>query len=163
VRDDVNEDAQDIGRVSPPVPPGALLEASARPAGPDDEPDLPVSGGALWFGALGGPIAWATQLMLMYPLVELACRQRSALPLYVTSGVLFAVAAAAGLVSWRALQAMRQCNGATIPRRVRFHARFGVWSAVVFLILIAGGTLPVLFDDPCQLPGRRPATLIPHL
>ena len=48
-------------------------------------------------------------------------------------------------------------------RRVRFQAHFGVWSAVLFVILIAGGTLPVLFDDPCQLPGRRPLTLVPHL
>jgi hypothetical protein len=128
-----------------------------------EPPDLPVSPAALWFGALGSPIAWATQLMLMYPLVELACRQRSAVPLYITSAILFAVAVAAGLVSWRAAQTMRAHNGATVPRRVRFQAHFGVWSAVLFVILIAAGTLPVLFDDPCQLPGRRPPTLVPHL
>lgn len=145
------------------TPPANLLEASPHAVGPIDAPELPVSRAALWFGALGSPIAWATQLMLMYPLVELACRQRSAVPLYITSGILFAVAGVAGLASWRAVQAMRAHNGATIPRRVRFQAHFGVWSAVLFLILIAGVTLPVLFDDPCQLPGRRPPTLIPHL
>ena len=142
---------------------GPLTEASAAALESPAGGVPPVGPVRLWFAALGSPIAWATHLMVMYPLVEVACRWQTSLPLYASSGLLFAVAGLAGVVSWGAVRAMRAHNGATVPRRMRFMARFGVWSAVLFLILIAGGTLPVLFDDPCQLPGRRPATLIPHL
>jgi hypothetical protein len=158
-----DEDVLRDSSVVSPVGHDALLEPSASAMGPEAAADLPVGPVALWFGALGSPIAWAVQLMLMYPLVELACRWQTSLPLYVTSGSLFGVALLAGLVSWRSVRAMARHNGATVPRRARFMGRFGLWSGVLFVILIAGGALPVVFDDPCQLPGRRPPTVLPHL
>lgn len=140
-----------------------LLELSPEPIGRDETRQVPVGSVRLWFGALGSPIAWAIHLMTMYPLVELACRWQTAMPLYAVSALLFSVAALAGMVSWHILRLMRRRNGATVPRRVRFMASAGLMAAVLFGVAIGGGTLPVFFDDPCQLQGRRRPTLLPHL
>jgi hypothetical protein len=142
---------------------GRLLEFSPQPVGPAEAARVPVGNVRLWFGALGGPVAWAIHLMVMYPLVEIACRFETSAPLYAASVVLFGAAALAGLTSWLTLRLMRGRNGATVPRRVRFMASFGAMAAVLFMVFIVGGTLPVFFDDPCQLQGRRRPTLLPHL
>jgi hypothetical protein len=145
-----------------PRSPELLLEFSPYPLRPPDEP-LRVSSIWLWFGALGGPVFWALHLVLVYPLVEVACRFQTMVPLYAASVVLFAAVAAAGLVSWGYLRRMQRHDGATAARRVRFMATVGVAFAILFMILIAGGTLPMFFDDPCQLQGRRRPTLVPFL
>ena len=117
----------------------------------------------LWLSALSGPVSWAVHLMLMYPGVEIACRFRTEVPLYALSAFLFGTAALGALVNWRYLRYMQGLNGATTSRRVRFMATAGLLGAILFMILIIAGTLPVLFDDPCQLQGRRRPTLIPYL
>jgi hypothetical protein len=139
-----------------------LLEFSPSPlAAPAGE--VRVSSVVLWLAALSGPVLWALHLMLMYPGVEVACRLRTPAPLYALSGTLFAGVALGGLVNWRYLRYMGGLNGATMPRRVRFMATAGLLGAILFMVLIAGVTLPVFFDDPCQLQGRRRPTLIPFL
>jgi hypothetical protein len=140
-----------------------LLEFSPHPVGPQEASRVPISNMMLWFGALGPPIAWAIHLMTMYPLVEVACRLQSTLPLYGMSAVLVLMNAAAGLVSWYYLRFMRTRNGATVPRRVRFMARAGLAASALFMIVIVAQTLPVFFDDPCQLQGRRAPSVLPHL
>jgi hypothetical protein len=118
----------------------------------------------LWFGFLGAPVSWFLHLMVIYPLVEVACRWATDLPLYGLSVVLLAVSALAGLVSWRSLQVVRRRNGATTPRRVRFMARGGLAASALFTLAIGAGTLPVVFDDPCQLQGGpRGRSVLPHL
>ncbi len=145
-------------------PAGRLLEVSPEPVRRRDEaPEIPVGNLWLWLSALGGPVAWAIHLMVMYPLVEVACRWQTTLPLYITSAVLFLGATLAGLMCWYTLRLLRGRNGATVPRRARFMASTGLMGAVLFAILIVGGTVPVFFDDPCQLQGRRRPTLLPHL
>jgi hypothetical protein len=145
-----------------PQDPARLLEFSPDPVAPAAR-EVRVSNVVLWLAALSGPVSWAVHLMLMYPGTEVACRFQTAVPLYVLSAVLFGTAALGGLVNWRYLGVIRGLNGATMPRRVRFMATAGLLGAVLFLILIAAGTLPVVFDDPCQLQGRRRPTLIPFL
>jgi hypothetical protein len=145
-----------------PHDPERLLEFSPYPLRTPD-PDVRVSNLWLWFGALGGAISWALHLMFVYFLVEVACSFQTMLPLYGASVVLGATAIAAGLVSWRYMRAMRHHTAATTSRRVQFMGFAGVAGAMLFLILIVGGTLPMFFDDPCQLQGRRRPTLIPFL
>lgn len=141
-----------------------LLEFSPRPVTPPEAARLDVSNLLLWFGAMGAPVSWAIHLMVVYPFVELACRWGSGAPLYAASAVLFGSAALAGLVSWRYVRYMRGHNGATVPRRVRFMARAGLYASVLFMLAILAGTLPVVFDDPCQLQGGpRGRTVLPHL
>lgn len=142
---------------------GRLLEFSPQPIGPAEADQVRVSNVLLWFGALGAPIAWAIHLVAVYFLTEVACRFETKLPLYGASALLFAVATLAGLVCWYYLRYMRQRNGATVPRRIRFMATAGLAGAILFMVAIAGGTLPMIVDDPCQLPGRRPASVLPHI
>jgi hypothetical protein len=145
-----------------PSDPAQLLEFSPRPIAPPSG-EVQVSSVILWLAALSGPVSWAIHLMLMYPGVEVACRWQTTVPLYALSAFLFGVTAVGGLVNWSYLNRMRALNGATMPRRVRFMATAGLLGCGLFLILIIAGTLPVLFDDPCQLQGRRRPTLIPFL
>lgn len=145
-----------------PRAPGELIEFSPDPLARPRE-DVRINNVVLWLAALGGPVSWAVHLVLMYPGVEVACRAGSAAPLYSLSALMSGTAALAGAVNWRYLRAMRSRNGATMPGRVRFMATAGLIGAVLFLLGIAAGTLPVLFDDPCQLPGRRRTPLIPFL
>jgi hypothetical protein len=140
-----------------------LHEFSPTLVSPLEGRQLQVNNLLMWGGVLGGPIAWFVHLLLMYPLVELACRRSSESPLVTASAVLFATAALAGLSSYRYVRYMRQYDGDTVPRRVRFMATAGCVAALLFMVLIVGGTLPVLFDDPCQLQGRRVRSLLPHL
>jgi hypothetical protein len=144
--------------------PARTLDFSPEPLSPPGTAVPDPGPLRLWFGVLGAPVSWMLQLLVIYPLVELACRWATDLPLYVLSLVLFAVAALAGLVSWRSLQTVRHRNGATMPRRIRFMARAGLASSALFALAIGAGTLPVAFDDPCQLQGGpRGRTVLPHL
>jgi hypothetical protein len=152
----------DFRTMTPAAPSERLLDYSPQPLTPPEAARVPVSNVALWFGALGGPISWATHLMVMYPLVEVGCRLQSKAPLYAASAFFFVVALLAALVSGQYVRRMRGQNGATVPRRIRFMASAGFLSAVLFMIVIVGMTLPVLFDDPCQLQGQRRPTLFPH-
>ncbi len=140
-----------------------LHEFSPTLVSPREGQHLQVNNVRLWGGVLGGPLAWFAHLMLMYPLVELACRRSSVLPLVTASAVLFVTATLAGISSYRYVRYMREHDGHTVPRRVRFMAAAGCMAALLFMVLIAGGTLPLLFDDPCQLQGRRVRSLLPHL
>jgi hypothetical protein len=142
--------------------PGESLEFSPAPLRPP-QGEVRVRNLGLWLAALGGPVSWAIHLMVVYPLVEVACRFQTMLPLYGASAVLLASAGAAGLVNWGYLRGLRGQNGATTPRRIRFMATAGLAGAILFMILIVAGTLPMFFDDPCQLPGRRRPTLIPFI
>jgi hypothetical protein len=158
---DVERLPRDV-RTRRPQDPAGLLEFSPDPVAPAPH-EVRVSNVVLWLAALSGPVSWAVHLMLMYPGTEVACRVQTPVPLYILSAVFLGAAALGGLVNWRYLTYMRGWNGGTTPRRVRFMATAGLLGAALFLVLIVAGTLPVAFDDPCQLQGRRRPTLIPFL
>lgn len=145
-----------------PADPARLTEFGQDPIAPPVG-EIRVSNLVLWLATMSGPVLWALHLMLMYPGVEIACRFQTTVPLYALSAVLFAAVVLGGLVNWMYLRYMRRFDGATAARRVRFMATAGLLGCVLFGLLILGGTLPVFFDDPCQLQGRRRPTLIPFL
>lgn len=145
-----------------PTDPAQLIEFGEHPLTPPAA-ELRVNNLVLWLATMSGPVAWAIHLMLMYPGVEIACRFQTNVPLYGLSIVLFGATAIGGLVNWRYLRYVQEKDAATAARRIRFMATAGLLGCVLFGILIAGGTLPVFFDDPCQLQGRRRPSLIPFL
>ncbi len=114
----------------------------------------------LWFGVLGAPLAWAAQLVLNYSLEEwFACspatRTRGLvlglevdLVATVITGVLAAVALAAGLVSVRCL---RSTEAGTPGSRVRWMAVVGVMNSVLYLIIILFSFGPPLIIGTCEL------------
>jgi hypothetical protein len=145
-----------------PTDPARLTEFGQDPIAPPAG-EVRVNNLVLWLATMSGPVSWALHLMLMYPGVEVACRFQTTMPLYALSAVLFGTTALGGLVNWMYLRYMQRLDGATTARRVRFMATAGLLGCVLFGILIIGGTLPVFFDDPCQLQGRRRPSLIPFL
>ncbi|MFR9778593.1 hypothetical protein ACL02O_21405 [Micromonospora sp. MS34] len=127
-------------------------EAHARLAG----------GLLLWYGVLGGALAWAVHLLVAWPLDELTCAAGStsvaAVPLWQAVGLAVAlpalVAVGALLVAvltWRRTTAA-QAAGARDRAygRSRMLAVVGVWANLLFLTIIVLGGVAVLVLPPCQ-------------
>lgn len=110
---------------------------------------IPIRNGALWFAALGSPIAWAVHLVVIYPLVPVACRAGGTLSIWIVSFACAAIAVASGAVAFR----HRNHRGGAEEERARFMARAGLAASVLFLAIIVAETVPVLFASPCALVG----------
>jgi hypothetical protein len=130
----------------------------------------PVSLRALWFGLLGGPVAWTLQLLIDYPLVAHYCFPDAAprtvptidslrLLILVTSAIAIAVAVLAlvtALRSWRAsggaLDDARTDSTDESPPvgRVRFMALGGILASGLTIvgIVLHGGF--ILLMSPCR-------------
>lgn len=118
----------------------------------------------LWFGVLGGALAWGAHLLVAWASVELACSQGhteiiglrlSAVVWTMTIGPAV-VAAAAGTVAWRALAVLRRAEqsppaGVASRRigRARLLAEIGVWIDALALLMIVFGGIAVLTFAPC--------------
>ncbi|MGH2492425.1 MAG: hypothetical protein ACRDF9_13045 [Candidatus Limnocylindria bacterium] len=99
-----------------------------------------MTGTALvWFGLLGGNVAWAAHLVLSYVIVGVGCGQQSE---PVLRALLIAVTVGTGLVAVTALVAARRSTARSTTWR-RSLARAGVLldSLSIFGIAVAG-TLP---------------------
>jgi hypothetical protein len=142
---------------------------TAPPLEAEDAREAPVGLRALWFGLLGGPIAWTLQLLVDYPLVAHYCFPDAArrtvptidslhLLVSMVSILALLVAAAALLTairSWRAaggeLGSARWAlmEAAPPPGRVRFMAFGGILVGSITLvgIVIHGGFILML--APC--------------
>lgn len=57
----------------------------------------------LWFGVLGGALAWGLRFAWSYLLVPVACREGTWM-LHVVAAVALLIAAAAGMVAWRSFR-----------------------------------------------------------
>jgi hypothetical protein len=122
-----------------------------------------VSPVALWFGILGGPLAWAARLLLSYPLVGVACAQGAGLVLHLVAGVTLAVTVAAGLVAWRGFRTTRDWQRSRPPRtgeptvdawaveRTYFMALLGLLSSGLFALVIVAEWFTVFVTDPCVI------------
>lgn len=113
--------------------------------------------GALWFGLLGGPVAWTLQLLVDYPLVAHYCFPDAAkrtmptidslhLLVIIVSAVALAVGIAALLTairSWRVSGGefgsarVTLVEAAPPPGRVRFMALGGILASSLTIIGIA--------------------------
>lgn len=114
----------------------------------------PLSGLALAFAILGGPIAWMLQHVVSYFLVTLTCTSGwGGLSLgIVISTVAFAtIAVAAGTVAYREWQraTARPESGGDQVHRTRFLTMMGWVLAAVFALVIVLTGLPPFFMPPC--------------
>lgn len=116
----------------------------------------------LWFGMVGGPIAWAVQLGADWFLVEVvACAPATGstgvigglsanLLLALLNAVLLAVAAIAGLVSRRSLRFLTRTGDSTTGQRALWMARGGVINSLVFGMLIAASYAALVLTRGCS-------------
>lgn len=118
----------------------------------------------LWFGILAAPAAWSFMLLTNAFLGEsLACAPGSIMSLSTGSGVKVAVAAVNGagiavsiialavsLAYWRRLR--RGGADRTPGRRAEWMAGAGVMVSILFLLIIAGAYLPLIFLHPPCIP-----------
>jgi hypothetical protein len=120
---------------------------------PTEQRRPPMARGALWFAFLGGPIAWTAHLLASYPMVAVACRMGSALPLHLITLGTAALAAAAALTGWIGYRRVRDAEGPAglgdALARARFMALGGVFIGGLFTFVILVEGLPPLLHDPC--------------
>jgi putative membrane protein len=110
---------------------GVLMSGSVRPP-------------LLWFGVLGGTLAWIAHLGGSYAAVPWVCATRNEWVLHALTGSMALVAAGATGA------AVRAWRGAPDPLR-RFLGLFGFFLSGFFLLLILVEGLPALLDpSPCE-------------
>lgn len=109
---------------------------------------------SLWFGLVGGGVAWLLHLLLAYVVAEFGCLSGLGerhlgnwslvtwLLLAVSAGAL-GLALAATLVSWRGFR--RAVHGSESDRARRFSARLGFISNVVFTAIVAVQSVPIFY------------------
>lgn len=114
----------------------------------------------LWFAILGGPVAWTIDSLAAVFLEESWCAgattHREAafggiFPLLIVIGILMAAGAVtAGLVGWRAMDAVGMDTGrdGTAHDRRRFMAHAGTLISMLFLFGIVLRWIAVFFVDP---------------
>lgn len=121
-----------------------------------------VTRAALWFGVLGGAIAWFVHLVLAYTLAEAGCItgfpwftvlgfHGALLLILIVTLLTLAVTAAAGVVAYRNRRLLdRESNAAAANRGVSEHmVRGGIHLSVLFAFIILVETLPIFFMRPC--------------
>jgi hypothetical protein len=121
-----------------------------------------MSSTTLWFGVLGGPVAWTTQLVVNYSLEEwFACAPSTSAPgrvaglevptaAVIVSAALTVVAVAAGIVSFFAYRSIR-ANGDEVATRQKWMALAGIMNSVLYLIVILASFGPPLLLDVCEV------------
>ena len=107
----------------------------------------------LWTGILGGPIAWAFDLMASYAVVKWVCQTShyAILPLITTASL--AMVGGAAAISWNALRRTANdvpTDGGRPRQRARFMAVLGLASCGLFAVQILAGAIPHWMLDACQ-------------
>lgn len=104
------------------------------------------------FAMLGGPVAWAIHLSVMYFLVQPVCRLGGEAWFHVTTGAMLIVCIAAAIAAWKHRQGdasvTDQVDGSGTWRS--FVALFGVASAAIFAYAIVYQWTPVLTYGACE-------------
>jgi hypothetical protein len=118
----------------------------------------------LWFGVLGGPVAWAVHEVAAWLFVELTCTEGApgflGLSLrtisVLSTAIPLAIALAAWWVAWRAGRSLAQASAGPEPRetprrlpRAKFMAQLGAWMAFLSIIMILYDGAAVLTLSPC--------------
>jgi hypothetical protein len=114
----------------------------------------------LWFGVLGGPIAWVVHVAAGYILEDTACSPASGSPailgigiepLYlVMTSILAAVTAAAGLVAYRCKDRIEDV-GTVASERARWMAWAGVLVSTLFFVIIGLAFASISILDSCEI------------
>jgi hypothetical protein len=125
------------------------VSAPARERQPE-----PVGQFAIWFGFLGGVLAWIAHLFVAYAAVPLACETGLEIVLYATVVVTVLVALAATLVAWRGWSRTREDpNGDIIMQRTKFLTLSGLLMSGLFLLVIIAQSSPIFLNGPCDPAG----------
>jgi hypothetical protein len=138
-----------------------MTEIQARAAA-EERAEQEFSAGSgvalLWYGFLGGPIAWKLQLMVVYMLVPYACWHDLPITIHLASLVCLALSLSAAWVSWGSWKSVGghpigpggydETASATLGRS-RFMAVSGVLMGLFFGLMIVGQWIPVLVLSPC--------------
>ena len=121
----------------------------------------------LWFGFLGGPVAWSLQLAINGSLAGLACLGDAATPdvemagwtqpaVIVVNLAALAVAAVALIVSvlnlrktWEAEAGEGHGVMGAGEGRTRYMSVWGIWTSLLFLCAIAFNTISVFWSGLC--------------
>lgn len=103
---------------------------------------------ALWFAALGGPLAWALAFGWMLALVDEACVAHSRAALWPGAGAGILLAALPGLLAWRAL---RRVDGTTGEgERTRFMLGLAIGGSAIFLLVMLLTSAPLFLLAACR-------------
>lgn len=126
-------------------------------------PRARLAGGLLlWYGVLGGAVAWAVHLLAAWGLDELTCaagsERVSGVPLWQAVGIAVIVPAlatagsllVAALVYRRTVQAQSAGDQDRALGRSRMLAVLGVWANLLFLAIIVLGGVAVVVLPACQ-------------
>lgn len=122
-------------------------------------PSQPRSKGArvfTFFAMLGGPLAWATHLCVMYFLVQPVCRLGGEAWFHVTTVAMLLVCVAAALAAWRHRQGDAEFSERAAGEGTwkSFVSLFGLASSAIFAYAILYQWFPVLTTGACE--GMRP-------
>jgi hypothetical protein len=125
---------------------------------PPDAPLAPSSSSpanlfALWWGILIGPLAWATDLGISYPITQSLCAFNHAWGFHVITVCTLALAVSGAVVARRELALVPRAPGEKLPRpieRSRFMALLGIALSVLFMIVILAESVAKLGVSPCQ-------------
>lgn len=106
----------------------------------------------LWVAVLAAPAAWAAHLMIVYPLVHVACDVGSELSLHVVSAIALAVALIGAALCWRIWQGtgadlIESLRGRT--SRTSFMAIGGFAFALMMAVGIIYAWAPIFVLDAC--------------
>jgi hypothetical protein len=116
-------------------------------------PSSPANLFALWWGILIGPLAWAADLGISYPIVHLLCEFNHAWGFHAITVCMLALAISGTLVARHELGLVSRVPGEKLPRpieRSRFMAQLGIAVSVLFIIVILAESVPKLGISPCQ-------------
>jgi len=115
---------------------------------------------ALWFGLLGPPLAWGAHLIMGDGIFELGCarafvhKEILGVPLstaaIIETGLMAAIAAMAGVLSFRAWQRLRNERDGTSLDRATAMAMMGMASGAFYLVIILFGFLPSILLRACE-------------
>ena len=110
----------------------------------------------LWFGFVGGPLAWYLHLNISYALVRLICATGDTLLLHLTTLATLALAVAALVVAWLSWRRLRQpevTTGSGTLGRSRFLAVGGIALSGFFALILIAAWIPDFLIDPCAWQG----------
>ena len=110
---------------------------SDAPLAPD--PSSPANLFALWWGILIGPLAWATDLGISYPIIHSLCGVDHMWGFHAITVGALALAVSGAVVARRELALVPRAPGEKLPRpieRSRSMAQLGIAVSVLFIIVI---------------------------
>ena len=106
---------------------------------------------ALWFGMLGGIIAWAVGFTVSYPL-SAGCTGAASVAVWLVTLATLLLTGAATLTAWRNWQAVRdtsETGSGGWPGRAAFMSFAGALLSGGALLLTMAHAVPLLLLEPC--------------